>query len=60
MHGEKVEFSLETKKIGAFPMSPSDHFDVYHNGKLIYVYPQPDQRMTVKGVCFLDKLNAKK
>lgn len=60
LHGERVEFAVETKKIGAFPMSPNDHFDIYHNGRLIYVYPQPDQRATVKWVCFLDKLNATK
>lgn len=60
MHGEKVEFSVKSDKIGAFPISPGDHFDIYHEGKLIYVSPQPDPRITVKWVCFLDKLNASK
>ncbi|MBO7196570.1 MAG: 1-acyl-sn-glycerol-3-phosphate acyltransferase [Clostridia bacterium] len=60
LHGEKIEFSVQTDKIGAFPISPGDHFDIYHNGNLIYVSPQPDPRTTVKWVCFLDNLMAKK
>ncbi len=56
MHGEKIDFSVESQKIGAFPITPGDHFDIYHNGNLIYVYPQPDERATVKWVCFLDNL----
>ena len=60
LHGEKVEFSVRSEKIGAFPVTPGDHFDIYHNGRLIYVYPEPDLRSTVKWVCFLDKLNSKR
>jgi hypothetical protein len=56
MHGEKIEFSVSPEKIVAFPITPGRHFDVYHNGKLIYVYPEPDERESVKWVCFLDKL----
>lgn len=60
IHGESIEFSVKSEKIGAFPATPADHFDIYHNGNLIYIYPQPDLRATVKWVCFLDKLNATK
>ena len=60
LHGEKIEFSVKTEKIGAFPITPGDHFDIYHEGRLIYVYPQPDMRSTVKWVSFLDKLNSEK
>ncbi len=60
LHGEKIEFSISSEKIGAFPISPGDHFDIYHDGKLIYVYPEPDLRSTVKWVCFLDNLMSKK
>ena len=60
MHGEKIEFSLSPDKIGAFPITTGAHFDVYYHGKLIYVYPQPDERMCVKWVCFLDKLMSEK
>ena len=58
MHGEPIEFTVKTDKIGAFPLAPGDHFDIYHNGKLIYIYPQPDMRAVVKWVCYLDKFNA--
>ena len=37
MHGKPVEFSVSTDKIGAFPVTPGEHFDIYHNGELIYV-----------------------
>ena len=60
LHGEPIDFSVKPEQIGAFPISPGDHFDIYHNGKLIYVSPQPDPRITVKWVCFLDNLMAKK
>ena len=60
IHGEKVEFSLSTDKIVAFPITAGEHFDVYYHGKLIYVYPLPDTRLSVKWVCFLDKLSSDK
>ena len=60
LHGEKVEFSMPAEKIGAFPITPADHFDIYHNGNLIYVYPEPNLKLTVKWVSFLDKLMEKK
>ena len=58
LHGEPIEFSQKSDKIGAFPISPGDHIDIYHNGRLIYIYPLPDLKASVKWVCFLDKLNA--
>ena len=58
MHGEPIEFTVKSDKIGAFPIAPGDHFDIYHNGKLIYVYPQPNLNASVKWVSYLDKLNA--
>ena len=57
IHGEEIEFSVESDKIGAFPVSPGDHFDIYHGGKLIYIYPQPDPNSTKKWACFIDRLN---
>jgi len=60
MHGEKIDFAIEPEKIGAFPITPGKHFDIYHNGELIYVYPQPDERECVKWVCFLDHLMEEK
>ena len=57
IHGEEIEFTVESDKIGAFPVSPGDHFDIYHGGKLIYIYPQPDPNSTMKWACFIDRLN---
>ena len=60
MHGEEIDFETNPEKICAFPITPGKHFDIYHLGKLIYIYPQPDERITVKWVCFLDALMQKK
>ncbi len=57
LHGEKIEFSVRSEQIGAFPITPGEHIDIYHNGNLIYIYPQPDGRASVKWVCYLDRLN---
>lgn len=59
LHGEKIEFSMKPEQITAFPITPGEHIDVYHKGRLIYIYPENSQ-MTVKWVCFLDNLMAKK
>ena len=59
LRGERIELTTAPEKIGAFPITPGDHFDVYHKGQLLYVYPEPDMRLTVKWVIFLDKLVAK-
>lgn len=60
LFGETVEYTVASEKIGAFPISPGDHIDVYVHGKLVYIYPEPDLRSTVKWVCFLDKLTSMK
>lgn len=60
LHGEFIEFEVEPEKIRAFPITPGVHFDIYHKGRLIYVYPLPDTRMSTKWLCFLDKLMAEK
>lgn len=57
LFGEDVSFSVKTDRIGAFPISPGDHIDIYNEGKLIYIYPQPDLNSSVKWVCYLDKFN---
>ena len=58
IRGEKIEFTVKSEKIGAFPITPGDHFDIYHGGELIYIYPDPEPKDSVKWVCFLDKLNS--
>ena len=56
--GEAIDYTVSSIKIGAFPITPGDHFDIYIGGKLVYVYPTPDSKTTVKWVSYLDKLNA--
>ena len=60
MHGKKIDFSVSSDRLGAFPITPGEHFDIYHDGRLIYVYPKPDERESVRWVCFLDKLNSER
>ena len=55
--GEDISFSVKTEKIGAFPITPGDHIDIYHAGNLIYIYPEPNLNTSVKWVCYLDKFN---
>ena len=60
VHGEKIEISMPPEKVGAFPITPGKHIDIYNGGDLIYIYTEPDERECVKWVCFLDNLMAKK
>ena len=60
LHGETLEFEVEPDKIKAFPITPGVHFDIYHHGKLIYIYPLPDTRSSTKWLCFMDKLMEEK
>ena len=57
IHGKQVEFSTAPEKLGAFPVTPGEHFDIYIGGELIYIYPE-NPNSTVKWVCFLDRLTA--
>ncbi|MBR2341440.1 MAG: 1-acyl-sn-glycerol-3-phosphate acyltransferase [Clostridia bacterium] len=60
LHGEKIEHTVSTEKLVAFPISPGHHFDIYIDGKLVLASPQPDPKSTVKWVCFLDRLTARR
>ena len=54
--GEPLEFTESTSVIKGFPASVGNHFDIYHKKQLYYIKPQPDSRMTIKWVAYLDKL----
>ena len=56
--GERISFTRKTADITAFPATVSKHFDIYHNHKLYYIFPQPDTRLSVKWVAYLDRLVA--
>lgn len=55
-YGEPLEFTESTSVIKGFPASVGNHIDIYHNKQLYYIKPQPDSRMTIKWVAYLDKL----
>lgn len=54
--GEPLEFTESTSVIKGFPASVGNHFDIYHKKQLYYIKPQPDSRMTIKWVAYLDKV----
>ena len=54
--GESLEFTESTSVIKGFPSSVGSHFDIYHKKQLYYIMPQPDPRMSIKWVAYLDKL----
>ena len=54
--GESLEFTESTSVIKGFPSSVGSHFDIYHKKQLYYVMPQPDPRVSIKWVAYLDKL----
>ena len=54
--GEPLDFTLPTDAIGGIPITVGKHFDVYYNNRLLYFYPEPDHRLSVKWVVFFDKL----
>lgn len=56
VNGEPCAFTLPTDKVGGIPITVARHFDVYHNNRLYYFYPQPDERLAVKWVIYFDKL----
>lgn len=54
--GESLEFTESTSVIKGFPSSLGSHFDIYHKKQLYYIMPQPDPRVSIKWVAYLDKL----
>ena len=56
VNGEACAFTLPADKVGGIPITVAKHFDVYHNNRLYYFYPQPDERLSVKWVQYFDKL----
>ncbi|MBO5051428.1 MAG: 1-acyl-sn-glycerol-3-phosphate acyltransferase [Clostridia bacterium] len=56
LFGQPIAVSRRTVDITAFPTTVGKHFDIYHNNKLVYIFPQPDTRIAVKWVAYLDRL----
>lgn len=58
VNGEKLSFSIPLAHLAALPITVASHFDVYYANRLYYIYPQPDERTSVKWVAWLDRLKA--
>ncbi len=54
--GEKVDFSVPANNITAVPITVSERFDIYHDGRLYNFSLSPDPRHTVKWAAYFDRL----
>lgn len=54
--GKDVSFTRSTEVVTALPVTVGEHFDVYHNNTLYYIYPEPDPRAAVMWVSYLDRI----
>ncbi len=59
-YGKPLEFTESTSIVKGFPASVGDHFDIYSKKILYYILPQPDKRVSIKWVIYLDKLTKEK
>ncbi len=54
--GEKVSFTVPVSDIAAVPITVSDRFDIYSDGRLYNFSISPDPRHTVKWAVYFDRL----
>lgn len=55
--GERADFSLSTAELGGIPVTVAKHIDVYHNNRLLRLYPVREPRDAILFTCYLDKLH---
>lgn len=55
LQGAEFHCRIPSEKITALPLTVNEHFDIYHEGKLLYVYPA-DGRDVIRCVTLCDKL----
>ena len=55
--GERADFSLTTEELGGIPVTVAKHIDVYHNNRLLRLYPVQEPRDAILFTCYLDKLH---
>ena len=58
--GEKKDVELKTSDVKAFPVTLSDHVDIYIDGRLHLFKPLPDPRDAVVLAVYMDKLSAER
>ena len=54
--GEKLSFARSTEIVTALPVTVGQHFDLYYNNQLYYIYPEPDNRAAIMWVAYLDRV----
>ncbi len=54
LFGEPLVFEKATKDIGGMPYTPKREFDIYHDGKLLYLTPL-NRKEVVKWTMYMDK-----
>lgn len=58
--GEEKDVKLKTSDVKAFPVTLSDHVDIYIDGRLHLFKPLPDPRDAVVLAAYMDKLSAER
>ncbi len=60
-HGQvfdkEVSFSIPTDAIAGLPVTPGDHFDLFHAGQMYLFSPVADPRASIDYVMFIDRRN---
>lgn len=55
--GEPLSFIRSTEIVTALPVTVAQHFDLYYNNRLYYIYPEPDPRTAILWVAYLDRVS---
>lgn len=53
--GEEITVGMPLDKLGGFPITVSQHVDIYDKNRLLYLYPTPDPRTSMRWVAWLDR-----
>ena len=56
VNGEALSFTRSTEIVTALPVTVGQHFDLYYNNRLYYIYPEPDHRTSILWVAYLDRV----
>ncbi len=55
MRGTAVSYAVPMAVLGGIPVTPGDHFDIYHAGTMYHFRPTPDPRAAIDFVQYLDR-----
>ncbi len=60
LFGEETILEVPTGTIGALPVTPSDHFDLFIAGRMYHFTPLPDRRAAIDYVMYIDRVHEQK